>query len=224
VISSLNPSTFGQTVTFTATVAGGASPTGTVQFKDGSANLGSAVALSGNNATFATAALGVGTHPVTAVYSGDVNNTASTSNLLNQVVNSTGLATTTTSLVSSLNPSLVGQSVTFTATVNGGASPTGTVQFNDGAAALANEALVGNVASFTTSALVAGSHPIAAIYSGDAANNASTSPVVVQIVTVSGGGTPTPVPLPALSVSALWLLLTGLGAIALHRFAGRLDP
>jgi CSLREA domain-containing protein len=216
VISSLNPSTFGQSVTFTATVSGGSNPTGTVQFEDGSANLGAAVALSGSTATLTTSALTVGTHPITAVYSGDANNTASTSPVLNQVVNGAGPTATTTSLVSSLNPSLVGQAVTFTATVNG-ASPTGTVQFNDGAAALANTTLNGSTASFTTSALAVGSHPITAIYSGDATNTASTSPVLIQIVTAASGGSPPAEPTPTLSQWALLLLLGVLGAVALRR-------
>jgi hypothetical protein len=59
-------------VTFTATVSavspGGGTPAGTVQFKDGDNNLGSAVTLSGGVATYSTADLSVGTHTITAVY------------------------------------------------------------------------------------------------------------------------------------------------------------
>ncbi|MFI4953619.1 MAG: Ig-like domain repeat protein [Burkholderiales bacterium] len=220
VISSLNPSAFGQSVAFTATVSGGASPTGSVQFKDGATNLGAAVALSGATATLTTSALGVGTHPITATYSGDANNSGSASPVLNQVVTGTGPAATTTSLVSSLNPSLVGQAVTFTATVNGGANPTGSVQFNDGAAALANANLSGNIASFTTSALTLGSHPITATYSGDAANAASTSPLLTQVVTAGGTGS-RPQPAPTLSQWMLLVLLGALGAVALRRLATR---
>ncbi|WP_347260530.1 Ig-like domain repeat protein [Rudaea sp.] len=86
VVSSLNPSISGQSVTFTATVTG-AAPTGSVQFKDGASNLGASAAMSGGVATLTTSALGVGTHPITAVYSGDPNNLTSTSAILNQVVN-----------------------------------------------------------------------------------------------------------------------------------------
>jgi hypothetical protein len=67
----------GQSVTFTATVAG-ASPSGTVTFKDGAATLGTGT-LSGGIATFTTAALSPGSHSITAVYGGDTNNAASTS-------------------------------------------------------------------------------------------------------------------------------------------------
>ena len=93
VASSLNPSTGGQSVTFTATVAG-SSPTGTMQFKDGAANLGAAVALSGASASLTTSTLAVGTHPITAVYSGDAGNAPSTSPILTQVVNAVPPPTT----------------------------------------------------------------------------------------------------------------------------------
>jgi hypothetical protein len=87
VSSSLNPSQAGQLVTFTATVTGsGASPTGTVSFRDGSVNIGSA-ALTGGAATFSTSALTVGSHTVTASYGGNGSFSASTSPALLEVVN-----------------------------------------------------------------------------------------------------------------------------------------
>lgn len=184
--SSLNPSTFGQSVTFTATVSG-SSPTGTVQFKDGATNLGSPVGLSSGSATFTTSSLAVATHPITAVYGGDVNNLGSTSNTVDQVVNP---APTTTTLVSSLNPSTFGQTVTFTATVTG-SSPTGSVQFKDGTSNLgAPVSLIGSTATFTTSALAIGTHPITAVYGGDATNAGSTSSILNQVIN-SSGATPT---------------------------------
>jgi hypothetical protein len=70
--------TAGQSVTLTATVSG-FSPAGTVQFKDGATNLGSPVTVSGGVATLSTNALTAGPHSLTAVYSGDTNNLASTS-------------------------------------------------------------------------------------------------------------------------------------------------
>jgi hypothetical protein len=86
VVSSLNPSAAGQSVTFTATVTG-TTPTGTVQFKDGAANLGSPVSLAGGTAAFTTSSLAAGTHSITAVYSGDADDATSTSTLISQVVN-----------------------------------------------------------------------------------------------------------------------------------------
>jgi hypothetical protein len=68
----------GDTVTITAQVSG-QSPTGTVQFKDAGAPLGSPVAVSGGSASLATNQLGAGSHSLTAEYSGDAGNAASTS-------------------------------------------------------------------------------------------------------------------------------------------------
>jgi hypothetical protein len=180
ITSLLNPSASGQSVTFTATVTG-ASPTGMVQFKDGASNLGSAVTLAGGVATFTTSSLTTGSHSITAVYGGDGNNTTSTSAALTQTVNQ---AATSTSLVSSLNPSAPGQAVTFTATVTG-ASPTGTVQFMDSASNLGSAVtLAGGVASFTTSSLTTGGHSITAVYNGDSNNATSTSAVLTQTVNI----------------------------------------
>jgi hypothetical protein len=92
VVSSLNPSTFDAPVTFTATVSAiGTSvgtPTGTIAFMDGGTVL-STVTLSGGSAAFTTSALAVGSHSITAVYSGDFNYVASSSAVLVQKVNGT---------------------------------------------------------------------------------------------------------------------------------------
>ena len=95
VVSSLNPSNYGQSVTFTATVVavspGTGTPTGTVDFKDGATVIASAVALSGGQAGFSTSSLSASTHSITAVYNGDGNFNAtgtggSTATALSQVV------------------------------------------------------------------------------------------------------------------------------------------
>jgi N-acetylneuraminic acid mutarotase len=85
--SSVNPSSFGQLVTLTATVSGqfGGTATGTVTFSNGSTALGTAP-LSGNTAVLPFTALPQGTDPITAVYSGDSNFAGGTSNTLDQVV------------------------------------------------------------------------------------------------------------------------------------------
>ena len=86
VTSSLNPSTLGASVTFTATVSVSAgTPTGTVAFMDGGNALGS-VGLSAGVATLATSALGLGAHSITARYSSDSNYAPSTSTVLTQTV------------------------------------------------------------------------------------------------------------------------------------------
>jgi hypothetical protein len=220
--SNLNPSTVGQSVTFTATITG-ASPTGTVQFKDGATNLGAVVAVSGAaTAQLTTSALTQGTHAITAVYSGDANNATSTSPVVDQVVNAGAAGATTTALSSSVNPSLVGQSVTFTATV-AGASPTGTVEFFDGATSLGSGALAGGAATLSTSSLTLGTHLITAVYGGDAGNGGSTSPIVSQSVTalVPPPSPPGTTAIPTLSQLALVLLIVALGLLGWrHRREG----
>jgi hypothetical protein len=76
VTSAPNPSTFGTTVTFTATVApvppGAGTPTGTVDFSEGNTTLASSVALTSGMATFTISTLAKGTHTITASYGGDM--------------------------------------------------------------------------------------------------------------------------------------------------------
>jgi len=75
----------GTSVTFTATLSGSASPRGTITFKDGSTTLGTGT-ISGTTATYSTAALTIGPHPITAEYAGDINNDAATSPVLDIAV------------------------------------------------------------------------------------------------------------------------------------------
>ena len=85
IASSATPSATGQSVTFTATITASGSPTGTVSFLDGTTSIGSGT-VSGGSASFATSSLGVGTHSMTAVYSGDGTFAGSTSAPLTQLV------------------------------------------------------------------------------------------------------------------------------------------
>jgi large repetitive protein len=164
-----NPSTFGQNVTFTATVTTGSGTgalTGTVSFFDGATKISPDLTIgTGGVATFITSSLAVGTHSITATYNGDTGHFSSVSAGLDQVVNEP----TSTTLVSSANPSTLNQSVTFTATVKGtgGVSLDGTVTFLDGANVLSTVTLSAGVATYTTSTLSDGVHPITAVYSGD---------------------------------------------------------
>ncbi|HTU25196.1 MAG TPA: Ig-like domain repeat protein [Pirellulales bacterium] len=200
-----NPSTVGQTVTFTAIVtpSGGSSgtPTGTVQFKDGGTNLGTAQTLTLVNgqyeATYTTSALTVGSHTITAVYSGDTNFTTSTSPSVSQVVNT---ASTSTSLVAVPNPTTVGQTVTFTAIVaptgGGSGTPTGTVQFKDGGSDIGSAQTLTLVngayqATYTTSSLTVGPHMITAVYSGDTNFSTSTSSSVTETIDAAAATTQT---------------------------------
>jgi Bacterial Ig-like domain (group 3)/Abnormal spindle-like microcephaly-assoc'd, ASPM-SPD-2-Hydin/Beta-propeller repeat len=181
--SSPNPSTYGQAVTFIATVTsslGAPPPDGeTVSFMKGTTVLGTGP-LSGGSASFKTSTLPVGTNAIKAVYGGDSNLPGSTSKAVSQVVSK---ATTTTALASSLNPSNVGQSVTFTASVapQFSGTVTGTVTFYDGTTALKTVGLSGGMAKYTTSTLAQGSHSITATYNGGS-NFDSSSASLTQTV------------------------------------------
>ena len=81
--SRTNPTLFGQSVQFNATVSpvapGAGTPNGTVTFLDGVTQLGSPVKLTGSSATFSTSALQGGAHSITATYQGDPDFNPSTS-------------------------------------------------------------------------------------------------------------------------------------------------
>jgi sugar lactone lactonase YvrE len=94
VTSSADPSAPGASVTFTAKIAP-ATATGTATFTDGNTLLGT-VAVSGGVATFSTSTLSAGSHSIVAAYSGDNNDSGSTSSVLTQTVQSQSLAFVTT--------------------------------------------------------------------------------------------------------------------------------
>jgi hypothetical protein len=170
-------------VTFTARITPqyGGQASGTITFNDGATPLGSA-AVSGNSAILTTSGLAIGTHYITAVYGGDANFTGSTSTPLTQVVTK-AKATTTTTLVSSMNPSVSGKPVTFTATVSSSAGiPTGKVEYLNGTTVLVTLRLTSGSVKYTTSKLPPGANNITAVYEGDSNNNGSTSAPVNQFV------------------------------------------
>jgi len=183
--SSVNPSSFHQSVTLTATVTPATSgvPAGTLVFKDGATTLGSATLNASGVATFTTATLTVGSHSITGAYQGNADFKASTSAVLTQTVKK---AATTTTLKSSKNPSTHGTAVTFTATVKGafGGTTAGTVTFKDGTAVLGTGAInaANHEATFTTSKLAVGTHNITASYPGNGSYTASASAILKQKV------------------------------------------
>lgn len=142
-------------------------PSGSVQFFTGSTLIGTAP-LAPSAALGATSTASVNTTSTsansTAVYSGDANFQGSSSA-------GQGKTATSVQLVSSLNPSTVGQAVTLTATVSPAAAtlpPTGTVDFLDGATLLGHVAISGGVATLPATFSTAGVHALSANYSGDA--------------------------------------------------------
>jgi hypothetical protein len=183
-----NPSTFGGSVTFTATVTGpGGTPGGTVTFLDGGTSIGTGTLNAGGVATLSISTLSVATHSITASYGGDTSFNVSTSPVVSQVVNN---GTSATALVATPNPSSFAQSVTFMATVTGpGGTPTGTVSFKDGAVTIGAGTLNAGVATFATSSLSVGTHTITASYGGDTSFNGSASAAVPQVVNKAASAT-----------------------------------
>lgn len=188
LVSGTNPSVFGQSVTFTATVTAtppaSGTPAGSVNFFDGATNIGSGTLNGSGIATLSTGSLSAATHAITAQYVGNVSFATSTSSAVSQVVNK---GATSTALTSATNPSVFGQSVTFTATVAvslpATGTATGTVNFLDGATNLGSGTLNGSgVATLSTSSLGVGSHSITAVYVASTNYTTSTSSVVNQVV------------------------------------------
>ena len=180
--ASANPTTFGQSVTFSAVVSGtGGTPTGQVEIEDGATIIDTATVASGGAASFSTATLAAGAHSITAVYLGDANFQGSTSAAVKEVVNP---AASSVTLTSSANPSTQEQSVTFSAAVSGpGGASAGNVEFEDGATILATESPDSSgKASFITSALGVGGHSIQAVYLGGGDYQGSSSAVLSQTV------------------------------------------
>jgi Big-like domain-containing protein/VCBS repeat protein len=180
-ISSLNPSLYGQKVTWTATVTSSGSfmPTGKVRFTWSGYTIGSATLNSSGVATLTRSNLNADSYPLTAVYAGDADNLGSTSTVLNQVVLET---TSTATLTSSPNPSMQGQVVTFTAKISSPTViPTGPVTFTAGKTVLGTAQLSVGKATLTVSSLAVGSTKVTATYYGNS-NIAKSSASVVQTV------------------------------------------
>src|SRR5271157_153214 len=179
--SSLNPSVYGQAVTFTAVVSAAlGTPTGTVIFFAGSTALGSAT-LANGNASLSTSSLSAGSHSITAAYQGSGAFQPSASSPLKQVVN---VPTTKTAVTTSGSPSFVGQPVTFSAMVTDiyGTIPDGElVTFYDDGTAIGTGTTAGGVATFTTSSLTAKTHTVKATYAGDGVFKPSSG-TVMQVV------------------------------------------
>jgi hypothetical protein len=195
VLSSLNPSTVGQSVTFTAVVTAPGfqgMPTGAVTFTiDGHAQppVPLSVVVGKDEAQFVTSTLTAGPHSVSATYNGDANVSPSSSSLPTQTVSASSLHPTTTTLTSSINPSTLGKQVAFTAVVSASGfqgTPTGTVTFTiDGKAQPPVPLSVQggtDEAQLVTSTLRAGPHTVTAAYSGDTNVSPSNGSLPTQIV------------------------------------------
>ena len=168
-----NPAPENGGVVLAITVTGN-NPTGTVTIKDGTTTLGTAP-LTAGIASYVTSFTTTGDHSLTAIYSGDLQNRASTSPAVVLAINP--LTATTTSLDVTPNPAKVGQSINFTATVSG-SNPSGVVTFMDAGIEMGTANISNGLATYLAIINKAGDHGITAVYGGDAYNSGSTSSVV----------------------------------------------
>ena len=215
ITSGTNPSTVNGSVVFTVSVKGGTSVgiTGTTTVTaDGTNNLGQCTLGTANLTTgiatcnVTSSSLALGTHTISASYSGDSNYSSSTGSLTgSQVVNA---ATTSLALASSPTTSTVNQAVTFTATLtypSGGTALTGSVAFTDNGTAIAGCTAVApstaGIATCNDNSLTASAtaHVIKATFT-DTKGNFSTSTATLtggQLVSAATGtlalsGSPNP--------------------------------
>ncbi len=201
-VSPAGSADYGQTVVFTASVSSsGATPTGTVNFKDGSNIIGSGT-LSGGVASYSTTLLqllSAGSHTFSATYMASTDFAASSSTTTNYTVNAAPTTTTITS-VSPASPAVYGQLVTLTATVavtpasQSLATPNfGTVTFKDGSTTLGTGNVnASGVATYTTTATqlaVGSTHSFTAVYG--ATTNFGGSISAASSYTVSKANTST---------------------------------
>jgi uncharacterized repeat protein (TIGR03803 family) len=186
-----NPAQVGQSVTLSATVTkttGAGKPGGSVTYYYGADSIGSGAVNGSGVATLtaSTATIPPGYYPLTATYSGDGGDTASSSNRLTVALDK---AATSTTLTASPNPVTPPAGVTLTATVKRTATGTsgnaaGTVTFYYNGASIGSGTLKNGVVALTaaTGSVPPASYPVTAKYGGDASDIASTSSAVTVVV------------------------------------------
>jgi len=182
---------FGQNVDGYAQVnsSDGSALTGTITFYDGALNICVIPVATGASCPASTGVgFAAGTHVLTAVYSGDTGHSGSTSNAASVVVLQDS---TTASVVSSANPAAYGQSVVFTASIQGAHGiVSGAVTFLDGANMLGSAALnAAGTAAISVSTLGMGTHAITAVYGGTQNSGASTSAVLSEVIQTAPAAT-----------------------------------
>ncbi|MFD4295518.1 Ig-like domain-containing protein [Rhodococcus sp. NPDC058532] len=172
----------GAAVELTATVSP-APAGGTVQFKDGDANIGGPVAVSGGVATLSHAFDAAGGRSITAVYSGAGGFLTSTSAAASiTVTDPAPVDVETTVLAAAPTTAKVGAAVDLSATV----TPTtaqGTVQFKDGDTAIgAPVAIIDGAASLSHTFDASGTKSITAVFVGGPGYlNSTSQPVTVTV-------------------------------------------
>jgi sugar lactone lactonase YvrE len=181
LVTSANPSLVGSNVTFTATVSG-SGLTGTVAFLDGTTQLCS-TALVSQSAACTISTLILGSHNITAQYSGDTEDAAATSGVLVQVVKQQPVLT----FNAAPNPASVEATVTLTLTAFAPTGvATGTITFYDGTTVLGSASLTNGVATISTTSLTVGTHLLLTKYSGDAENFGGDSNTISEVIQATG--------------------------------------
>jgi len=176
-------SIYGQAITLTAQLSDQDNddnwiPTGSVTFYDGTTAIGSGTLNASGQASITlvgSSSLVAGSHSLTVQYSGDEDFSAVTGGpIVHVVTKASSTSVVTTSVSSSLNPSVYGDSVRLSINVSSsvGIQPTGSVTVVDGSTTLGTLTLdaSGN-ASITIPAFTAGTHSIVVTYSGDSNYN-----------------------------------------------------
>ena len=195
LVASAASTTYGDTLTFTATVAavGAGTPTGSVTFMDGATTLGTVAVAANGIAAFTSTSLIAGAHSVTAIYSGDTEFNTSTSTAVSPTVTPAVLTVTANNasrLYGDANP-------TFTSTITGFKnSETLATSGVTGAAALSTTAAAASpVASYAITAAagtLAASNYTFVFSNGTLAVNKATLTVTTQNASrIYGNANPT---------------------------------
>src|SRR5262249_3785681 len=182
-----NPSAFSQLVTLKATVTpvspSTATPTGQVQFFNGTTSLGTATLDANGVATLTTSALPLGSSSIPAKFLGSASFATSTSAPVTATVRQSNSAVTLT--ISKEHP-VAFEAVTLTATVKPGTggtgSPTGTVLFFSNNKLLGSSTISNGTPTFVTTKLTLGTHILYAGYKGDTNFNPAASPKITALV------------------------------------------
>jgi len=190
IASNRNPSSVGQSVTLTATLSMSAGPvSGTVQFYDGAALLGTSTIVSGS-AAFTTTAFTAGSHAITVRYLGSASAPPVISGVFVQAVGSNGWKnrTSSTTVSASPNPSALGASVTLTANVSGSSgTPAGAVLFMVNGEVVGGPVTLTAISGSTAQAtlvlpsLQGGRHAVTATYLGNSNYKGSTGSVTQTV-------------------------------------------
>ncbi len=177
-----SPADYGITAPAVVSLASsGATPTGTVVLRDGDHVMATQTLSQGGTISFPLTSLGLGTHVLVAVYSGDSNNAAVISSPFAINIRQ---APTSLTLRSSANPVTTGTGLSLAAALSSESPhPGGEVIFSEGAATLGSVNLSAEgSAAFALPGLRAGTHTILATYTGDAGHAASSATLEVLAV------------------------------------------